>query len=78
MANKIVEVAPNLWHLLGVLLDADPSRRRVAAAEDMDVVEDAEVELEDIATAAFGNDEGSVDEYERLFNTLGHSVLQGL
>ena len=25
MANKIMEVAPNLWHLLGVLLDANPS-----------------------------------------------------
>jgi hypothetical protein len=27
MAKKIMETAPNLWHLLGVLLDADPSRR---------------------------------------------------
>src|ERR1700720_510962 len=25
MAKKIMGVAPNLWHLLGVLLDADPS-----------------------------------------------------
>ena len=44
----------------------------------MDVDEDAEVELEDIATAAFGNDEGCDDEYESLFITIGHSVLQGL
>ena len=27
MAKKIMEVAPSLWHLLGVLLDADTSRR---------------------------------------------------
>jgi hypothetical protein len=27
MAKKITETALNLWHLLGVLLDADPSWR---------------------------------------------------
>jgi hypothetical protein len=27
MAKKITEIAPSLWHLLGVLLDADPSQR---------------------------------------------------
>jgi repressor of nif and glnA expression len=27
MVKKIMEVAPSLWHLLGVLLDADTSRR---------------------------------------------------
>jgi hypothetical protein len=62
MAKKIMETALNLWHLLGVLLDTDPSRRQVAPAESMDVDEDAKIELGDIATATFGNGKGSKEE----------------
>jgi hypothetical protein len=61
MGVKIREVAPNLWNLFGILLDADPNRRRtVPSDEAMD--EDVEMELVDIATAVSGNDEGSEEE----------------
>jgi hypothetical protein len=61
MGVKIREVAPNLWNLFGILLDADPNRRRTAPNDDaMD--EDVEMELVDIATVVSGNDEGSEEE----------------
>jgi hypothetical protein len=63
MGVKIREVAPNLWNLFGILLDADPNRRRTAPGPSDEVMdEDVEMELADIATAVSGNDEGSEDE----------------
>jgi hypothetical protein len=50
MGKKIQIVAPNLWQLLGILLDAD-ERRHVETFDGMDVDE----EVDD----AGGNDEGS-------------------
>ena len=61
MGVKIQEVAPNMWALFGILLDADPNRRRTAPSDEpMD--EGVEMELADIATAMNGNDEGSEEE----------------
>ena len=61
MGVKIREVAPNLWALFGILLDADPNRRRTAPSDEtMD--EGVEMELADIAIAVNGNDEGSEEE----------------
>ena len=62
MGVKIREVAPNLWNLIGVLLDADPNRRRTAPSEEATDSENVEVELTDIASAVSGNDEGSEEE----------------
>ena len=62
MGQKIRELAPSLWALLGTLLDANTSRRRVAPNEQMDIDEGFERELSDIATGITGNDEGSDDE----------------
>jgi hypothetical protein len=60
MGQTIQKIAPNLWNLLGVLLDANSLSRRRAAPEELHGLdEDVEMELGDIATAAFGNDEGS-------------------
>jgi hypothetical protein len=61
MGVKIREVAPNLWALFGILLDADPNRRRTAPS-DKTMDEGVEMELADIATAVNGNDEGSEEE----------------
>jgi hypothetical protein len=62
MGHKIQDLAPNLWTLLGSLLDVEPDRRRTAPAEET-IDEDTEMELADIATAVDGNDDGS-DESE--------------
>jgi hypothetical protein len=62
MGRKIQDLAPNLWTLLGSLLDVEPDRRRTAPAEEI-LDEDTEMELADIATAVDGNDDGS-DELE--------------
>jgi hypothetical protein len=59
MGITIQKIAPNLWNLLGILLDANPSRRRAAPDGPDGVDEDVEMELADIATAIWGNDEGS-------------------
>jgi hypothetical protein len=48
MGVKIQEVAPNLWGLFGILLDADPNRRRTAPSNEA-TDENVEVELTDIA-----------------------------
>jgi hypothetical protein len=62
MGRKIQDLAPNLWTLLGSLLDVEPDRRRTAPAEET-IDEDTEMELADIATVVDGNDNGS-DESE--------------
>ena len=63
MGQKIQEVAPNLWQLLGDLLDADPSRVRHAPMDRGTSFEmEIDVEPSNIAAAIFGNDEGSDDE----------------
>jgi hypothetical protein len=63
MGVKIQEVAPNLWDLFGILLDADPNRRRTAPSNRDGVTdENVEIELTDIASAVRGNDEGSEEE----------------
>jgi hypothetical protein len=60
MGRKIQEVAPNLWQLLGDLLDADPSRvRHAPMSKDMSFEMDIDVEPSNIAAGVFGNDEGS-------------------
>ena len=61
MGVKIQEVAPNMWALFGILLDADPNRRRTAPSDEL-MDEGVEMELADIATAVNGNDEGSEEE----------------
>jgi hypothetical protein len=62
MGWKIQDLAPNLWTLLGSLLDVEPARRRTAPTKEM-FDEDTEMELADIAMAINGNDDGS-DELE--------------
>lgn len=64
MGQRIRQVALHLWNLVGVLLDATTSRRRVAPDENMDVDEDLEIELDDIATVMLGNDDGSEESDE--------------
>ena len=61
MGLKIREVAPNLWDLIGTLLDADPNRRRTAPTDEA-TDENVEIELTEIASAVCGNDEGSEEE----------------
>jgi hypothetical protein len=66
LGQKVQQLAPHLWHLVGCLLDVVPDRRRTMPAE-MVVDEDIEMELADIAAAVEGNDEGSEesdDEWE--------------
>ena len=58
MGCKIQDLAPNLWTLLGSLLDVEPDHQRTAPAEEM-IDEDMEMELVDIAAAVDGNDDGS-------------------
>jgi hypothetical protein len=65
MGSKIQEIAPNIWTLLGILLDANTSRRQVALRQGMEVDEDVDIELGDIAMGVFGNDDGS-DESDAL------------
>ena len=60
MGWKIQDLAPNLWTLLGSLLDVEPTRRRTAPAEEV-VDEDIEIELPNIATAVNRNENGSSD-----------------
>src|ERR1700720_1389282 len=48
MGRKIQDLAPNLWTLLGSLLDVEPDRRRTAPAEET-IDEDTEMALADIA-----------------------------
>jgi hypothetical protein len=50
MGKKIKEAAPCLWDLLGVLLDADLTRRRAAPKLKTYVEEDVEMDLGDIGT----------------------------
>jgi|SRR5882762_4366029 len=71
MGEKIQELAPSLWALLGTLLDANTSRRRVAPNEQMDIDEGFERELSDIATGITGNDEGSDDESDEDSDSSG-------
>jgi hypothetical protein len=60
MGRKIQEVTPNLWRLLGDLLNADPSRMRHAPmGGDMNFEMEVDVEPSNIAAAVFGNDKGS-------------------
>jgi hypothetical protein len=60
MGRKIQEVAPNLWQLLGDLLDADPSRvRHAPMSKDMSFEMEIDVEPSNIAAGVFGDDEGS-------------------
>jgi hypothetical protein len=63
MGRKIQEVAPNLWQLLGDLLNADPLRMGQAPiGGDTNFEMEVDVEPSNIATAIFGNDESSDDE----------------
>ena len=51
MGKNIMAIAPFLWDLLGVLLDADPTRRRVAPkVRKSQVNEDVEMDLGEIGT----------------------------
>ena len=60
MGQTIQKIAPNIGNLLGVLLDANSLSQRWAASEDLHGLDkDIEIELGDIATAAFRNDKGS-------------------
>ena len=58
LGQKIQQLAPHLWHLVGCLLDVVSDHHCTAPAKMM-VDEDIEMELADIATAVEGNDEGS-------------------
>ena len=64
MGHKIQEVAPNLWQLLGDLLDADPLHRQASMGGDTNIEMEVDIEPSNIAAAIFGNDEGSDDEGE--------------
>ena len=68
MGQKIQDIAPNLWMLLGSLLDVEPTQRRTAPAKEV-VDEDIEVEFPDIATAVNGNDNGVFGEVEEAAAT---------
>ena len=59
---KIQDLAPNLWTLLGFLLDVEPDHQHTTPAEET-IDEDTEMELADIATVVDGNNNGS-DESE--------------
>jgi hypothetical protein len=48
MGKKTKELTPNLWTLLGVLLDADPAQKRTAPRTGPSIVEDAEMDLGEI------------------------------
>jgi hypothetical protein len=60
--------------LFGILLDADPNRRRTVPSDEV-MDEDVEMELADIATAVSGNDEGS--EEEESGDKSGHKADAG-
>ena len=61
MGVKIQEVAPNVWNLFGILLDADLNQWCTAPSDEV-TDEDVEIELADIASAVSRNDEGSEEE----------------
>jgi hypothetical protein len=53
MGKKVKGLAPHLWALLGVLLDADPACRRTAPKAGPSAVdEDAEMDLGEIGSEA--------------------------
>lgn len=60
MGRKIQIHAPELWDLLGILLDANLSRRRVVPDDSLlNEDKNVEIELDAIAMEAGFNDEGS-------------------
>ena len=61
MGVKIQEVAPNLWNLFGILLDADLNQWHTAPSDEV-TDEDVEIELADVASAVSRNDKGSKKE----------------
>jgi hypothetical protein len=74
MGRKIQDLAPNLWTLLGSLLDVEPARRRTAPADET-IDEDTEMELADIAMVVDGNDDGSDEsEGEETEEEVGESA----
>ena len=63
MGQRIQELAPHLWVLLGVLLDADHLQRKRKLEENPSNLDmDVDVDPSDIAMAMFGNDGSNDDE----------------
>ena len=58
LEQKVQQLTPHLWHLVGCLLDVVPDHHRTMPAE-MVVDKDIEMELGDIAVDVEGNDKGS-------------------
>jgi len=77
LGQKVQQLAPHLWHMVGCLLDVVPDRRRTAPAE-MAVDEDIEMEPADIAMAVEGNDEGSEESDDELEDgeTVGRTEME--
>lgn len=67
MGQTIQEITPNLWNLLGALLDANPSLQHTAPNNSqLDGKDVNTLELEDIAAGLFGNNEGSEESESEL------------
>ena len=78
MGKKIKELTPNLWMLLGQLLDVNPNRKRAAPSTAHTTVdEDAEMDLGEIGgkghTASKGEEDWSMLESEREDSDISNS-----
>ena len=78
MGKKIKELTPNLWMLLGQLLDVNPNRKRAALSTAHTTVdEDAEMDLGEIRgkghTASKGEEDWSMLESEREDSDISNS-----
>ena len=84
MGQQIQELAPNIWVLLGVLLDADHLQRKWKLEENpLNLDMDVDVDLSDIAMAMFGNNGSNDDESDdkglnnSMDNPAGQPEMEG-
>ena len=77
LGQKVQQLAPHLWQLVGCLLDVAPDHHHTTPAK-MVVDEDIEMELADIATAVEGNDKGSEESDDELQGgeTVGRAEME--
>ena len=77
LGQKVQQLAPHLWHMVGCLLDVVPDHHCTMPAK-MAVDKDIKMELADIAMAVEGNDEGSEELDNKLEDgeTVGRTEME--